>query len=505
MSAAETTPTSAEQQQQPQSQWRPIGEAVGAGDVPVEVIESLCLNCHEQGETRMLLTVIPYFREVIVCSFRCEHCGHTNNEIQAAGEIQPLGAVYTVKCTDRDDLNRQLVKSESCTISIPEYQLTIPAGRGQFTTVEGVLADTIRDLEHDQPLRKIQHPDLHEKIAELVNKLRVIVPDVEAPPGTAADADDNDQAAAASAPAGPAASTSELPAMPAFTLKLDDPSGNSFVETRGGLQDPKWSKREYGRDKAQDEALGLRHDEAQDKSTSHYPEEILSFPGVCSLCGSELETLMKKVNIPHFKDIILMSTNCHDCGYRDNEVKSGGAISAKGRKITLKVEDTEDLSRDILKSETAGLTIPEIDLELNPGTLGGRFTTLEGLLRQVYEELDEKVFARGDSSERGVTDEMATFLGNLKRALAVEMPFTVVLDDPLANSYIQNTWAPDPDPNLVEEDYDRDHLQNEELGLNDINTEDYGHVEVPEAADAATAAAAASDAKKEELKPIVQA
>lgn len=44
-----------------------------------------------------------------------------------------------------------------------------------------------------------------------------------------------------------------------------------------------------------------------------------------------------------------MSTNCHDCGYRDTEVKSGGATSEKGRKITLKVEDTDDLSRDILK------------------------------------------------------------------------------------------------------------------------------------------------------------
>ena len=50
------------------------------------------------------------------------------------------------------------------------------------------------------------------------------------------------------------------------------------------------------------------------------------------------------------------------------------------------------------QSETAGLTIPEIELELNPGTLGGRFTTLEGILNQVYEELDEKVFARGDSA-----------------------------------------------------------------------------------------------------------
>ena len=44
-----------------------------------------------------------------------------------------------------------------------------------------------------------------------------------------------------------------------------------------------------------------------------------------------------------------MSTNCDICGYRDNEVKSGSAISEKGRRITLKVEDREDLSRDILK------------------------------------------------------------------------------------------------------------------------------------------------------------
>src|SRR5688572_6074179 len=44
-----------------------------------------------------------------------------------------------------------------------------------------------------------------------------------------------------------------------------------------------------------------------------------------------------------------MSTNCDRCGYRDNEVKSGSAISLQGKKIILKVEDKDDLSRDILK------------------------------------------------------------------------------------------------------------------------------------------------------------
>lgn len=51
----------------------------------------------------------------------------------------------------------------------------------------------------------------------------------------------------------------------------------------------------------------------------------------------------------HVQDILIMSTNCDKCGYRDNEVKSGSAISDRGKRITLKVEDREDLSRDILK------------------------------------------------------------------------------------------------------------------------------------------------------------
>jgi zinc finger protein len=57
--------------------------------------------------------------------------------------------------------------------------------------------------------------------------------------------------------------------------------------------------------------------------------------------------------------------------------------------------------------------------------------------------------------------------------LAVEIPFTLILDDPLGNSYLQNPYAPDNDPNMKVEEYERTFEQNEELGLNDIKTEDY--------------------------------
>jgi zinc finger protein len=44
-----------------------------------------------------------------------------------------------------------------------------------------------------------------------------------------------------------------------------------------------------------------------------------------------------------------MATNCDACGYKSNEVKSGGAISEKGKRVTLKLLDQEDFSRNFLK------------------------------------------------------------------------------------------------------------------------------------------------------------
>lgn len=55
----------------------------------------------------------------------------------------------------------------------------------------------------------------------------------------------------------------------------------------------------------------------------------------------------------------------------------------------------------------------------------------------------------------------------------VEREFTIILDDPLANSYVQNIYAPDPDPNMAIETYERSWEQNEELGLNDMKVESY--------------------------------
>ena len=75
---------------------------------------------------------------------------------------------------------------------------------------------------------------------------------------------------------------------------------------------------------------------------------------------------------------------------------------------------------------------------MTPGTLGGRFTTIEGLLTQVIEELDQKApFIHGDSATDDSKSGMKLFIEKLKRVVSMEItPVTRVLDDPLANSVI---------------------------------------------------------------------
>jgi zinc finger protein len=208
------------------------------------------------------------------------------------------GSIYTVHVLSRKDLDRQIVKSETCTVTIPEYELTIPASKGQLTTIEGIIGDTIRDLSFDQPLRHIQDEDTFTKIQILIDKLKVIVPDED---------DEGDGALTG-------AKKSEAP-IPPFTIELDDPAGNSFIEfVRSMGSDPEWNFRTYRRTHKQNVALGLVDPDApgdsavgeHDDVTEAAPaddgnEEIYVFPGVCSSCGHPLDTMMKKVVIPYFK------------------------------------------------------------------------------------------------------------------------------------------------------------------------------------------------------------
>jgi zinc finger protein len=158
----------------------------------------------------------------------------------------------------------------------------------------------ISDLSYNQPLRRIQNEDTFTKIQILIDKLKAIVPD------------EDEDSEGGTTPL--RAANSEAP-MPHFTVELDDPAGNSFIEFGDSMtSDPNWNFRTYRRTQEQNVALGLvASDTAGDTGIDGHDdttktvladdadEEIYVFPGVCSSCGHPLNTMMKKVVIPYFK------------------------------------------------------------------------------------------------------------------------------------------------------------------------------------------------------------
>lgn len=419
--------------------------------------------------TRLLLTAIPYFREIVIMSFSCEHCNLQNNEIQAAGTLQPKGTHYELRLTSLPDFSRQVIKSDTATVKFIELDLEIPPGRGQLSNVEGLLTTVLEDLEMGQEARKEQQPEIFPKVAEIIAKGRAMLLGETFP----------------------------------FRVFVDDPAGNSFIapDLKDGVG--KWEKHEYLRTPEQNAALGLADSDPNAVNEMPnpgltaegdiIPNEVYNFPATCPGCMHACTTHMKMVDIPHFKQVVLMSTVCDSCGYRSNDVKTGGEIPELGEKITLHVKDSADLGRDILKSETCGLECPELKLSVNPGTLGGRFTTVEGLLTQVRNDLHGQIFEADGKNHGG--DSLATeeksqwdeFFDGLDTAIRGDRPFTVILTDPFASSYVQPLVDPPaPDPSIKRENYTRTDEEEEELGLKDMKVEGYeeGHKKEVEAKEA---------------------
>ncbi|EFO18780.1 Zpr1-PA [Loa loa] len=422
-------------------------------DVAPMEVESLCVNCHRNGVTRILCTRIPFYRQIIVMSFSCGHCGYSNNELQSGEAAQEHGIEIVLHVENLLDWNRQVIKSEYAEVEIKELELTIPpkSQSGEITTVEGILRRVITGLSQDQNRRRQCDPESAGKIDEFIKRAQRLVDLQEK-----------------------------------FTLKIKDVSGNSFIQNPVPFHvDPHCVVTHFNRSFADKKLLGFVADDADEEDSTPFQSyddaknEVLRFATDCPNCGAPTETCMKPTDIPYFTTVILMCTTCDTCGWKSNEIKSGGAIRDHGCRLTVSIEEEIDLARDVLKSDTCSMFIPELDLEVGSGALSGRFTTVEGLLIATRDQLKEQrdFFLVGDSRSETENDRMKSFLDNFEQILRLRKKVRLVLDDPTGNSYIQSLNVPMDDNRLKKEFYERTNEQNDELGLNDMKTENYSQLE----------------------------
>ena len=440
---------------------------------------ALCMVCGGKGVSRVLPTTIPYFREVAICYFRCDDCGFKNSEVMDTSVVQEQGLETTLRVTKASDLNLQVIKSNSASVRLTELDFEIPHAtqKGVMSTVEGILTTARDALREHQDARREQDPGLAAKVDSFIAELTMYAAGMSFP----------------------------------FTVVLYDPSGNSHIENPAApLEYEHMSLKYFKRTKAENKLCGLNvmNDKTGEqaaaavalpvstgikfdvKSQSTKRKGWLSFADMqtyvdeknfnsfrtpCQNC--EAEGILKTVqtDIPFFKEVVIMAFACDACGWRSNEIKAGGATPEKGKLFTLAVSGTkpEDMHRDILKSNTAEIEIPELDFLMAPGSLGGLYTTVEGLLRQMREKLrSANPFAYGDSADEPQRIQFNEFLDKLAMYEDGLTPFTLILKDPMANSFIYSPRMDGyEDPELVEEEYERTEEENDDLGLNDMHTE----------------------------------
>ncbi|KAL8450954.1 hypothetical protein Emed_002253 [Eimeria media] len=405
-------------------------ESAGDSDDPlldaVTRITSMCPNCEENGETILFLHRIPHFKDLLISSFSCPHCNHSNREVQAASSLAPRGVHIKCKVISSLDLNRQVVRSEACTVKIPEVELEIPPSRerAELNTIEGFVTSFAENLKCAALYQtQIKETATAEKLNHLVERL-------------------NDMAAGKEP----------------FVFELDDPSGNSYVESidltaekageanekredsvgcsegptsstaEGGVStetednakmhvlqpsDDRITVRHYERTREQLHAMG--YFETQEESPEHTPAGAPD--------GEE--------NVEHLKDeALLLPVECPHCGTsttnKNSEIKAAGAYGAAGRRWILKVTGSEDLNRDVLKSDMATVEIPSLEFSMEGGAQA------DGLS-------ESQPFACGDSAAEASKKRMTFVCETLRRLQEGHpsvLPFELIITDPADMSFI---------------------------------------------------------------------
>ena len=156
---------------------------------------------------------IPLFREILLCSFYCEHCGEKNCTVQFAGKLPDLGVEILYKCLKPEDLNREVIKSQFSQIFFEEIQLELPSKKAEITTIESLLKKTYDDLSAQQELRKSNNEPEYQKIQDFLTLVEEYHQGKKFP----------------------------------ITLKIKDPSGNSYIKNPFAPQFDKFTQTRYFR------------------------------------------------------------------------------------------------------------------------------------------------------------------------------------------------------------------------------------------------------------------
>jgi len=137
-------------------------------------------------------------------------------------------------------------------------------------------------------------------------------------------------------------------------------------------------------------------------------EQPIDLP--CPICAStgNVKMMAHIDEIPYFGEHTQVTILCHDCGWRQTDF-----IPAEGKKAggwSMVIDNEDKLRARVVRSSSCTVRIPELDLEVNPGTSStGYVSNVEGVLHR-FQEIINMV-------ERDISNQFLAAEGDEREAL----------------------------------------------------------------------------------------
>jgi len=141
-------------------------------------------------------------------------------------------------------------------------------------------------------------------------------------------------------------------------------------------------------------------------------EQAIDLP--CPICSStgNVNMIAHIDEIPYFGEHTQVTILCHDCGWRQTDF-----IPAEGKKAggwLMVIDDEDKLRARVVRSSSCTVRIPELDLEVNPGTSStGYVSNVEGVLHR-FQEIINMV-------ERDISNQFLAAEGEQREALMEQL------------------------------------------------------------------------------------
>lgn len=158
----------------------------------------------------------------------------------------------------------------------------------------------------------------------------------------------------------------------------------------------------------------------------------LSYKAVCPGCGNETMDVQELYDeIPGLGKAVLISMVCSACGvkaYHEVPLESKGI-----KRVEFRVSDQGGLNARVIRSPTGRILIPELGLELAPGSRPlGFVTNVEGVLER-FLQVAEQLAGVEEGSRKVRAEETVK---KIRQAMEGSLPFTIVIEDEQGNSAI---------------------------------------------------------------------